>query len=128
MLQRFPQCQVVRILQGFYGGHTPKPTRLLFINAPHDVEDQLFYCRTTPLPKKSAVGKEASGVWATAKLKEYPGGLCHAFGTIFQQAIPRKGLQPLPEEFTQFVRELVAEFDEQAEQGKDYNPATILCK
>ena len=123
-LLRFANCAVVRVLQGYFGGYTPKPTKLMFTNVSSEVEEILFEHRTTALPRAQAIGREADGSWATAKLKAYPAGLCRALAAVFHHSLPPPGLKSHPEEFTSFVQNLMAEFNMDAKQGPDFNPET----
>ena len=118
-LLRFRGTRLVRILQGFYGGLSPKPTKLLFTHAPRDLEHILLAARCTPLPCTSAIGRQSDGTWATSKLKEYPKGLCFALAKVFEAALPAKGGIRHPDEFHTFVCDLMADFD-----TEDFNPAT----
>ena len=117
---------VPRVLQGYYGGLTPKPTKLLFTRAPKNVEEILVGARCTSVPSAAAVGKQADGPWATTKLKEYPKkGFGFALGRVFAAALPRTGLEEHPKEFHDFVQDLLAGFNVEAGQGADFNPATF---
>ena len=126
MMHRFANCTSVRLLQGHYGGKTPKPTRLLFANATDELEALIVRGRCTALPKRTAVGRKCDGSWATTELKEYPGGLCRMLAEILERSLPRTGSTVIPKEFDDFVTCLVADFDFLASQGRDYNPATGL--
>ena len=46
--------------------------QLMFTNVSSEVEQILFEQRSTALPRAQAIGREADGSWATAKLKAYP--------------------------------------------------------
>ena len=123
---RFSNCLSARLLQGHYGGKTPKPTRLLFTNVTPQIEEIIVRGRCSALPKRIAVGRKCDGSWATTELKEYPGGLCKMLGEVFEKSLPAVGNKALPPEFCEFVQELMAEFDFAASQGQDFNPATAL--
>ena len=126
MMHRFANCTSARLLQGHYGGKTPKPTRLLFVNATDELETLIVQGRCTALPKRTAVGRKCDGSWATTELKEYPGGLCRLLAEIIECSLPPTGQAAVPREFDDFVTNLVADFDLHASQGRDYNPATGL--
>lgn len=89
-----------------------------------EVEQILFEQRCTALPRPQAIGREHDGSWATAKLKAYPTGLCKALGAIFHHMLPPPGLQSHPEEFSDFVQNLMAEFNLETKQDLDFNPET----
>ena len=121
---RFPQCEKVEILQGFYGGLTPKPTTLFIINGAPDNESLLFSLRTSPLPTSYALGKAADGSWKTAVLKEYPPGLCRALCAIVeagQSDGPGEPVDEIPTVFLETIQELTKDFNLSAERGPDYH-------
>ena len=123
---RFSNCSSCCLLQGHYGGKTPKPTRLLFTNVTAQIEEIIVRGRCSALPKRTAVGRKCDGSWATTELKEYPGGLCKMLGEVFEKSLPAVGNKVMPPEFWEFVHELMAEFDFAASQGQDFNPATAM--
>ena len=120
---RFPQCELVEILQGFYGGLTPKPTTLFIINGAPDNASLLFSLRTSPLPTTFALGKAADGSWKTAVLKEYPPGLCRALCAIVEagQSGSAEPVDEIPTEFLETIKELAKNFNHSAERGPDYH-------
>lgn len=95
-LRRFSNCMSIRLLQGHYGGKTPKPTRLLFTNVTPKLEEII-----------------ARGLVAYRMM-----------GEVFERSLPVAGTKILPAEFDAFVTNLVASFDYDAAQGQDFNPAT----
>ena len=83
LLTHLPGVEVLRILQGHFGAPSPKPTQLLTLNLP-GLPAMLNQCAVCDQPpKRSAIGLQADGQWATAKLKEYPPSLCLAFARSF---------------------------------------------
>ena len=83
LLTHLPGVEVLQVMQGHFGAPSPKPTHLLSLNLP----DLPTFLRDSVIceqpPKRSAIGKQADGQWATAKLKEYPPALCFAFAKCF---------------------------------------------
>ena len=78
LLLSLPECESITLAQGLWGAQSSKPTTLGVLNAPQ-LKQELHSGRiTSELPKGSSIGKDASGQWATARLKEYPPGLCLA--------------------------------------------------
>ena len=121
---RFAQCEMVDILQGFYGGLTPKPTTLFIINGAPDNASLLYTLRTSPLPTTSALGKAADGSWRTAVLKEYPPGLCRALCAIVeagQRGGSREPVDDIPTEFLETIQEMTKDFNLSAERGPDFH-------
>ena len=75
--------EVLHVLQGQFGAPSPKPTHLLSLNLP-ELPAALRECAVCEQPpKRSAIGLQTDGQWATAKLKEYPPALCFAFAKCF---------------------------------------------
>ena len=121
---RFAQCEMVDILQGFYGGLTPKPTTLFIINGAPDNASLLYTLRTSPLPTTFALGKATDGSWRTAVLKEYPPGLCRALCAIVeagQSGGSREPVDDIPTEFLETIQELTKDFNLSAERGPDFH-------
>ena len=92
-----------RVAQGLYGAPSPKPTHFLTLNIPNFVST-MHRCRLTPhLPAGATIGKDSTGIFATAKLKEYPPGLCFGLATALIEAmqtpISQEEFEPLPPAF-----------------------------
>ena len=87
LLLALPECESFTLAQGLWGAQSSKPTTLGVLNAPQ-LKLELHKGRiTTEVPKGSSIGKDTSGNWATARLKEYPPGLCLALARGFLKAI-----------------------------------------
>ena len=83
LLTHLPGVEVLHVLQGHFGAPSPKPTHLLSLNLP-ELPAALRECTVCEQPpKRSAIGLQTDGQWATAKLKEYPPALCFAFAKCF---------------------------------------------
>jgi len=82
-LMQFPGVELIDFAQGLLGAHTPKPTRLLALNLPLLRARLREHQVTSELPKRSAIGKTAEGVWRTAPLKEYPPSMNRALAAAF---------------------------------------------
>ena len=83
LLTHLPGVEVLHVLQGHFGAPSPKPTHLLSLNLP-GLPAALRECAVCEQPpKRSAIGLQTDGQWATAKLKEYPPALCFAFAKCF---------------------------------------------
>ena len=100
--------------------------QLMFTNVSSEVEQILFEQRSTALPRAQAIGREADGSWATAKLKAYPAGLCKALAAVFHHMLPPPGLKSHPEEFSDFVQNLMAGFDLTLKLSRDRTSTQIL--
>eukprot|EP00438_Fugacium_kawagutii_P021020 Skav228385 [mRNA] locus=scaffold1981:390678:391493:- [translate_table: standard] len=84
---RHPSAQLHWILQGFFGSEGPKPTGLLTINM-DDLQTFLDQWKvTSTLPHGATTGKDDSGAFNTAKLKEYAPAMCSALAQSFFQAL-----------------------------------------
>ena len=121
-LLRFRQCRRLRVLQGYFGAKSPKPTDLLCINITEKAEEMLLSGRTTPLPKTASIGKGKDGKWLTTSLKEYPGDLCKVLANLFLESQRDcKGQESLPQWFTEKCDVLIGTFDQEAGMGLDYH-------
>ena len=119
-LLRFRRCQLIHLLQGHYGGHSPKPTSFLVANC-EGLEEALIQGRTTSLPKGGCIGRDESGGWKTNKLKEYPSDLCKVLARAFLSAQPlTENPGDLPDWFLRAIQSLRAGFDETAPRGPDF--------
>lgn len=82
-LLTWPDFRIVRLAQGLWGAASPKPTMLLALNMP-ELEHHLRAWQTArDLPRGASIGVDASGHWATTKLKEYPPALCSGLCSAF---------------------------------------------
>ncbi|CAL1155566.1 unnamed protein product [Cladocopium goreaui] len=94
LLLSLPECESITLAQGLWGAQSAKPTTLGVLNAPQ-LKQELHRGRiTTEVPKSTSIGKDASGQWATARLKEYPPGLCLALARGFLRAISDVPINP----------------------------------
>lgn len=92
LLLQLPDFVQLTLSQGLWGAQAAKPTTLAVLNAP-DLCAVLHSNRITKeLPKNVSIGHDASGSWATSKLKEYPPGLCQALAIGILQAIRQTAL------------------------------------
>ena len=87
MLLLLPGVELHSLSQGFLGAPSCKPTSLLCLNLPHITQAIVKNQVTSTMPKGAAIGKTASGQWATSSLKEYPPALNRALAEQFFQAI-----------------------------------------
>ena len=84
---RFSNVKKIRVLQGHYGGATPKATDLLILNGGNDPEQILVRHRTTQLPKASAIGKNADGSLEDWCAKAISAGFLFMFGVAFRTPV-----------------------------------------
>ena len=115
------------LMQGHCGGLTPKPTNLMFTGVPSTwVHDLAKACRTTALPKSSAIGRSEWGKgWKTAPLKEYPPQLCKYISGVFQLWLDHKAKLPLCEvrEDMTWLKDLCVSLEVVGnEPGRTYGP------
>ncbi len=83
LLRQLPGVEVVRVLQGYLGSESPKPTDLLTINLP-GLESALKEHHTRQyLPAARSIGKDDCGQYLTGRLKEYPPAMCRALAQKF---------------------------------------------
>jgi hypothetical protein len=100
LLLQLPGMRLVHMSQGLYGAPSPKPTTFLTLRLPH-LERSLHHGMLSKrLPTGISVGKDDSGHFNTAPLKEYPPGLCRAIAASFYQEFCTTGIsaehEPLP--------------------------------
>ena len=121
-LLRFDQCRRIRVLQGYYGAKSPKPTELLCMNVAENAEQLLLSGRTTPLPKTISIGKGEHGEWLTTSLKEYPKDFCEVLAKVFLSS-QHESTDPsaLPQWFLDRCEALVGQFDQKASMGQDFH-------
>ena len=83
MILNLPNMRLVSLSQGLFGAPTAKPTTFLVLGLP-TLEKNLHCSRLTPhLPQGASIGKDSSGQYKTAPLKEYPPALCRAIALSF---------------------------------------------
>eukprot|EP00435_Cladocopium_sp_Y103_P033620 s203_g8.t1 len=74
-----PGFELIQLAQGLWGAKSPKPTSLLMLNAPGFKQELRQWQEAKELPKSLSIGRDATGQWSTAALKEYPPALNGAF-------------------------------------------------
>ena len=110
MMLQLPGMQRFTVLQGFYGGKSPKPTDLMFSHAAPGLPALALRTRTTSLPPPIKMGKSDKGkFYNTAVLKEYPSAFCNFLALSFAAWAKHRPVEPasedLPESLlTQFER------------------------
>ena len=87
MLFLLPGVELHSLSQGFLGAPSCKPTSLLCLNLPGISRAIVKNQVTSTKPHGPAIGKTASGQWATSSLKEYPPALNRALAEQFFHAI-----------------------------------------
>ena len=81
MLLTLPNMRLVSVSQGLFGAPSPKPTTFLVLGL-KTLETELHrHLLTGQLPSGTSIGKDDSGNYRTAPLKEYPPALCQAVAT-----------------------------------------------
>ena len=94
LLLALPECESFSLAQGLWGAQSSKPTTLGVLNAPQ-LKLELHKGRITKeVPRGISIGKDASGQWATARLKEYPPALCLSLARGFLFAIRDLPIDP----------------------------------
>ena len=83
ILGQLPGFEQFDFAQGLLGAKSPKPTRFLTPNLSNLPRLIHSHSICPDLPKSTAIGKETTGHWATASLKEYPPALNRALGEAF---------------------------------------------
>ena len=122
----------IDIFQGLYGARSPKPTSLLFCVGPNlDVQSTLDQGQTvSEMPKHLEMGWDRkAGEYATASLKNYPGGLCAAISKVCQQWLdeflpvtPPNDSEPSSiAQFVHFTEQLERGFNFSAQRGSDFH-------
>ena len=86
-LSRLPGMRQHTMAQGLLGAPSPKPTGLLALNLPMLPQQLTSWAVCPDLPKGRSIGVDATGVYKTAGLKEYPPAMCAALAHSFFQAI-----------------------------------------
>jgi len=114
------------ILQGRYGGHSPKPTTLMIFSYERQAAaDILEQFAVTAVPAALSMGKEeGSKEYATAKLKNYPALLCEALSKIgerwWQDCANFSSELRSDEDFLRYVERLRCSFNTSARRGSDF--------
>ena len=123
-LLRFECCRKFRVLQGWYGATSYKPTELFFVNVCAEAEEMFLQARQGDLPKAISIGQDEAGNWRTTHLKEYPPAFCAVLGRVFAASQPRVAeVLPIPNWFSEVCDELIGSFDLEAGMGQDFcNP------
>ena len=78
LLLRMPNVQKVEFAQGLFGASSRKPTTLLVANSPDIIQTLRKWHITSDNPRATTIGRDESGRFRTAHLKEYPPALCAA--------------------------------------------------
>ena len=89
LLLQLPGFEMITLAQGLWGAQTAKPTTLAILNAPELRGELHAGMVTKDLPGGMSIGRDATGQWATAKLKEYPPGLCRALARGILKAVQK---------------------------------------
>ena len=122
LLTHLPGVEVLSVMQGLFGAPSPKPTHLLSLNLPGlpAVLNECAVCEKPP--KRSAIGLQQDGQWATTKLKEYPPALCLAFAKCFFTHVRSVAFDPNAPQANEFLSQcktLIVQ-DYSVHFGKDY--------
>ena len=87
VLLGLPGMQRLCLSQGLLGADSMKPTELLSLNLP-TLPAAITQWRVTPdVPKRANIGRDASGQFCTAQLKEYPPAFCGALAQATFNAV-----------------------------------------
>ena len=127
-LCRHRRAQLCTVQQGRYGAPSPKPTSFLFVG-PASPSTTLKKHASKHCAQGTTIGLSSDGKsFQTAKLKEYPQGLCFALTDVLKVWITEQGQFDVAEEPTTAALQYVAAFqqslDVQTERmGPDFNPA-----
>lgn len=127
-LCRHSRVQLCTVQQGRYGAPSPKPTGLLFVG-PAAPRTTLEKHASKHCARGTTIGLSNDGkTFQTAKLKEYPQGLCFALTEVLKEWIREQEQIDVAEEPTSATLQYVAAFqqslDVQTERmGPDFNPA-----
>eukprot|EP00435_Cladocopium_sp_Y103_P046037 s104_g13.t1 len=83
LILQLPQVRLIHVAQGLFGAPSPKPTTLLTLRL-FSLEQCLHSGRLTKdLPFGLSTGRDESGNFHTAPLKEYPPGFCRSIARSF---------------------------------------------
>ena len=91
LLTIFPKMRLLTMAQGLLGAPSPKPTSLMVLGLA-GLEDDLRAGRvTSENPRGLTVGKDETGQYRTAPLKEYPPAMCKALAQAFFRDLRQPG-------------------------------------
>eukprot|EP00435_Cladocopium_sp_Y103_P009245 s1408_g2.t1 len=106
LLLQIPQIRLIHLAQGMFGAPSPKPTSLLVLRLPELEKCLHGGMIARDLPFGLTTGRDSSGNFNTAPLKEYPPGLCRAIAEGFVKDFSNLGIsvdhdafEALPKEF-----------------------------
>ena len=125
ILERHPSTQLVRLLQGRFGGKSPKPTHLMIVAGDLPVSEILHRFATTSLPAALQMGT-CGREFATASLKEYPPLLCQGLADVVEHwcrkytCEPTIGSPDTMDDFLRFSTCLRQSLNEDAQRGPDF--------
>ena len=78
LLLTLPRMRLISLSQGLFGAPSPKPTSLLVLGLATLEMDLHRHRLSGQLPQGCSIGKDSSGNYRTAPLKEYPPAFCQA--------------------------------------------------
>ena len=81
LLLTLPRMRLISLSQGLFGAPSPKPTTFLVLGMETLEMDLHRHRLSGHLPQGCSIGKDSSGNYRTAPLKEYPPSLCLAIAT-----------------------------------------------
>ena len=114
LLLSMPNVQKVEFAQGLFGASSRKPTTLLAANSHDLIQTLRKWHITDDNPRATNIGKDESGQFRTAHLKEYPPALCAALAESTWNATcltPSDDSTDLPKPFCDVCQQLtVTEF------------------
>ena len=87
LLFQLPGMRRLKLSQGLLGADSSKPTELIALNLP-TLPAAIVQWRLTPdVPRHTNIGRDATGQFRTAQLKEYPPAFCGAMAQATFAAI-----------------------------------------
>ena len=81
LLLNLPRMRLISLSKGLFGAPSPKPTTFLVLGMATLEMDLHRHRLSGHLPQGCSIGKDSSGNYRTAPLKEYPPSLCMAVAT-----------------------------------------------
>ena len=125
LLSGHPRIEVFSILQGRYGGVSPKPTKLLISADDRNTSQRVLESfAVTSLPKGIRLGRNETGEYNTSQLKNYPPLLCEALAALAQSWCSKyyhPGIETnSDDDFLQFVDKLKSSYNLSAQRGPDF--------
>ena len=124
LLYSCTNCQRITLSQGYFGAKSPKPTTFLIANGLEDAAAFFANRKTrTHLPTFRSIGKDDKGSWHTSSLKEYPPDLCRTIVAYVEATLRANAMEQFneqPAEFLESLRNLVQNFNFEAEMGPDF--------